>query len=129
MWIQIYTYHKFVNTTPKPRATKKSSGELLPLFPLLSPESVDEAGGGVGTVDVGGCVGVDEGILDEDDCGAPDDAADEEVDEEAARLDDAEDDETVADVDCAMACRAKAATTPTRFRQTMARLGFSYLVQ
>ena len=23
------TYHRFVNTTPKPRATKKSSGELV----------------------------------------------------------------------------------------------------
>lgn len=28
------TYHKFVKTTPKPSATKKSSGELEPL-PLL----------------------------------------------------------------------------------------------
>lgn len=95
---------------------------------MLSPESVDDAGGGLGTVDVGGCVGVDEGILDEDDCGAPDDAADVEADEEAARLDDAEDDETVAGVDCAMACSAKAATTPTRFRQTMVRLSLFLLI-
>lgn len=32
------TYHKLVNTTPKPRATKKSRGELVALpvwFPLL----------------------------------------------------------------------------------------------
>lgn len=34
-------YHRFVKTTPKPRATKKSSGELVgppppPLFPLSS---------------------------------------------------------------------------------------------
>lgn len=34
------TYHRFVKTTPKPRATKNSSGELVglppPLFPLSS---------------------------------------------------------------------------------------------
>lgn len=30
-------YHRFVNTTPNPRATKKSKGELVGLE-LLSPE-------------------------------------------------------------------------------------------
>jgi hypothetical protein len=33
-----WTYHRLVNTTPKPRATKKSRGELVALpvlFPLL----------------------------------------------------------------------------------------------
>jgi hypothetical protein len=29
-------YHRFVKTTPKPRATKKSSGELVGPPPLLS---------------------------------------------------------------------------------------------
>lgn len=31
------SYHKFVKTTPKPSATKKSSGELDPPFPLPFP--------------------------------------------------------------------------------------------
>jgi hypothetical protein len=41
------TYHRFVNTTPNPRATKNSSGELVgpPLLPLppLVPVVVAEA--------------------------------------------------------------------------------------
>ena len=36
-----YTDHKFVKTTPNPRATKKSNGELLgPPPPPLSPVEV-----------------------------------------------------------------------------------------
>ena len=40
------TYHKFVKTTPKPRATKKSRGELVGpgLLPLALPEVVAEGG-------------------------------------------------------------------------------------
>lgn len=38
--------HRLVNTTPKPRATKKSSGELVGPFPLLFPLSVVVAAGG-----------------------------------------------------------------------------------
>lgn len=38
------SYHKLVNTTPKPRATKKSNGELVGLL-LLSAGGLDEAGG------------------------------------------------------------------------------------
>ena len=50
------TYHKFVNTTPKPSATKKSKGELVgPPPPELGGDDV-AAGGAIavleGTVDV-----------------------------------------------------------------------------
>lgn len=38
------TYHKFVNTTPKPKATKKSNGELGPPPPSERPELVAAAG-------------------------------------------------------------------------------------
>ena len=49
-------YHKFVKTTPKPRATKKRSGELGP--PLLVPVDVGDADAEVA---------VAETIVDEDD--------------------------------------------------------------
>ena len=43
-------YQRFVKTTPKPRATKKSSGELVGPLPLLVfPDSVAL---GVGALDV-----------------------------------------------------------------------------
>ena len=40
------TYHRFVKTTPKPRATKKRRGELVGpgLLPLALPEVVAEGG-------------------------------------------------------------------------------------
>ena len=47
------TYHRLVNTTPKPRATKKSNGELVGLLLLLS-------GGGV-VVEAGGPAEVEDG--------------------------------------------------------------------
>lgn len=44
-------YHRFVKTTPKPRATKNSSGELVgPVLELLPP--VDCDGDGTGEVEV-----------------------------------------------------------------------------
>lgn len=36
------TYQRFVKTTPKPRATKKSSGEEVGLLPLPLPVAVGE---------------------------------------------------------------------------------------
>lgn len=39
------TYHKFVKTTPKPRATKKRSGELVGPPPPPLPSPVGEAEG------------------------------------------------------------------------------------
>lgn len=48
------TYHRFVNTTPNPRATKKSKGELvgpLPLFP--GPPKLVVGPGGAEDVEVG----------------------------------------------------------------------------
>ena len=49
------TYHKFVNTTPKPRATKNSKGELVgpPPPPLPPAGDVDAAGGAGGLVEEG----------------------------------------------------------------------------
>ncbi len=41
----IMTYHKLVNTTPNPKATKKSNGELVGPLPLLPPELVVGSGG------------------------------------------------------------------------------------
>ena len=42
------TYHKFVKTTPKPKATKKSSGELVgPPPPLEAWAEVVAAGGAI----------------------------------------------------------------------------------
>ena len=39
-----HTHHKFVNTTPKPRATKNSSGDCVAVFPpLLDEELVADA--------------------------------------------------------------------------------------
>jgi hypothetical protein len=44
MVISIKAYHKFVKTTPKPRATKNSRGDcVVELLPLLELEAVDEA--------------------------------------------------------------------------------------
>ena len=49
-----YTYQRFVNTTPKPNATKNSSGELVgpppPEFPLPLPPLDDGVGPGAGMV-------------------------------------------------------------------------------
>lgn len=39
------TYHRLVNTTPNPKATKKSNGELVGPVPLLPPELVVGPGG------------------------------------------------------------------------------------
>lgn len=39
------TYHRFVNTTPNPKATKKSNGELVGPLVLLPPELVVGPGG------------------------------------------------------------------------------------
>ena len=36
-------YHKFVKTTPKPRATKNSRGDCVVLLPPLEPAPVDDA--------------------------------------------------------------------------------------
>lgn len=49
------TYHKFVKTTPKPSATKKSSGELVGPPPPPPPLGADEvaAGGASGSVEEG----------------------------------------------------------------------------
>ena len=45
-------YQRFVKTTPKPNATKKSSGELVgPLLLLLLPESVGLDAGALGVPD------------------------------------------------------------------------------
>ena len=41
----IVTYHRLVNTTPNPKATKKSNGELVGPLPLLPPELVVGSGG------------------------------------------------------------------------------------
>jgi hypothetical protein len=49
----ISTYHKFVKTTPNPRATKNKSGELL-LFPV-PPVGVAE---GLAATEVGAGVAV-----------------------------------------------------------------------
>lgn len=53
----VLAYHKFVKTTPKPRATKKRSGELV----AEAPELDDEVAAGVDIVDEGAGVatGVD----------------------------------------------------------------------
>lgn len=42
-----HTYHKFVNTTPKPNATKNSSGELVgpPPPPFEPPPPLDDGVG------------------------------------------------------------------------------------
>lgn len=62
--MQISAYHRFVNTTPNPSATKNSNGELplLPL-PLLLPPGLPLPGGP--------CPGLPEsvgdGLLDVDD--------------------------------------------------------------
>lgn len=51
-----HLYHKFVKTTPKPRATKNRRGELVgPLPPLDEPEVVAAGGreeAALGAVDV-----------------------------------------------------------------------------
>ena len=46
-----YPYHKFVKTTPKPRATKNSRGELV--GPPLLPLSLVDVGLGPDAVEVG----------------------------------------------------------------------------
>jgi hypothetical protein len=51
----IATNHRLVNTTPKPSATKKSSGELVGPFELLD-EDVDIVGAAL--VEVGVVIGV-----------------------------------------------------------------------
>lgn len=49
--MEIQTHHRLVNTTPNPRATKKSKGELVGLL-LRSPGGVVvEAGGLVEVAD------------------------------------------------------------------------------
>ena len=53
-------YHKFVNTTPKPSATKKSSGELV--GPPPPPPFEEDDGVADGGVDV-----VEGAIVEEDD--------------------------------------------------------------
>lgn len=45
------TYHRLVNTTPKPRATKKSNGELVGLL-LWSAGGLVVAEGGPADVEV-----------------------------------------------------------------------------
>lgn len=52
-------YHKFVKTTPKPKATKKSKGELGPL-PLLDPLVAD----GVADAEEAEAIAVDADMLD-----------------------------------------------------------------
>ncbi len=48
----LQAHHRFVKTTPKPRATKKRSGELGPFPPLLPGLPVGEAVGEDPTDDV-----------------------------------------------------------------------------
>ena len=50
-----HTYHRFVKTTPKPKATKKSSGELVGPPPPPPPPPPDDGVGswGVTAVEVG----------------------------------------------------------------------------
>ena len=58
------THHRFVNTTPKPRATKKSRGELVgpPDPPPLPPEfEVGDVEGTLTAVEVAMIALVDEG--------------------------------------------------------------------
>jgi hypothetical protein len=54
-----FPYHRFVNTTPKPNATKKRSGELDPPLLLLPLplEPVVLAAGGAAEVEVDISVG------------------------------------------------------------------------
>lgn len=57
--------HRFVKTTPKPRATKKSSGRPEPLSSVdwLEPV-VDAAGGAEAVVELGGSAEVADGIIE-----------------------------------------------------------------
>ncbi len=57
------TYHKFVKTTPKPNATKKSNGELVGPPPPPPPVGVPEGAAGAGEATE---VGIPVVILEED---------------------------------------------------------------
>lgn len=52
----VQAYHKFVKTTPKPRATKNSNGDCVAVFPPLLDEELaadaDEVSVEEGLVDV-----------------------------------------------------------------------------
>lgn len=54
----VETYHRFVNTTPNPNATKNRSGELVPELPWFEFAMV-AVGDGAGVVDVCAAAGVD----------------------------------------------------------------------
>ena len=45
-------YHKFVNTTPKPKATKKSNGELVGPPPPPPPLAGAEVAAGLGEIEL-----------------------------------------------------------------------------
>ena len=63
VWFWDGTYHRFVKTTPKPRATKKSKGELVGPPPPLELGTDDVDAGGATAVLEGNVVGDAEVVI------------------------------------------------------------------